>query len=128
MSGEVDETGRTVLPDYVETDRKIAPMAVGELPGQKEFEGPPVKAVELIDETFVILDARKMRSSKGKQKFYYLCQCRNLETGELFTTLLGGDVVVKTIGTWSVNNNGRPLQVTLRDKEGGEFGHYHILE
>jgi hypothetical protein len=125
---ELDPTGKQALPEVVETDPRAAPMVVADLPGQKPFEGPQRKAEELFDETFVILEARRIRSQKGKRGFYYLCQCRDIEDGELFTTLLGGDVVTKTLASWSVTSDHRPLQVTLRDKQGGEFGHYHILE
>jgi len=127
MSGE----GRNEpLPweDYGEASESAEPTAVSELPGMAPFEGEQIKTKDLIGKTFLVLKARRMRSTKGKGGHFYAIQGKDEDTDELFRTLLGGVAVIKVIAAWLEQQNRRPLRVTLQNVEGGEFGHYYVLE
>lgn len=114
---------------YAEAESK-APMKAGDLPGNSPFEGEQIKAADLIGKSFLIIRVRRMTSTKGKKggpDHFYLVQAKMLESGQVFSTLLGGVAVVQVIDAWTEVVNRGPLQVTLEQIEGGEFGKYYVL-
>ena len=113
---------------YGEATEGAEPEAVADLPGMAPFEGEQIKTRELLGRPFLVMKARQMRSTKGKGGHFYAVQAKDEETGELFRTLLGGVAVVKVVDVWLRQSSRRPLRVTLREVEGGEYGHYYTLE
>lgn len=125
-----DDKVREPMPweGYGEATEGAEVQAVSDLPGMAPFEGEQIKTVKLIGRTFLVTKARWMKSTKGKGGHFYTVQAQDEETGELFSTLLGGVAVVKVIDTWMRQETRRPLRVTLREVEGGEFGRYYVVE
>lgn len=113
---------------YGEATEGADAQAVSDLPGMAPFEGKQIKTRDLLGRPFLVLKARLMRTAKGKGGHFYAIQGKDEDTGELFRTLLGGVAVVKVVDVWIKETPRRPLRVTLREVEGGEYGHYYVLE
>ena len=113
---------------YGEATEGAEVQSVSDLPGMAPFEGEQIKTRDLLGKPFLVLKARSMRSTKGKGGHFFAVQGQDEDTGELFRTLLGGVAVVKVIDVWIKQSSRRPLRVTLREVEGGEYGHYYVLE
>jgi len=122
------EAGTREPARYVDSNPTAEPIKAGDLPGHEEFEGEKLTSVDVMDKPILIRRARRMKSTKSKAGFFYLCQCAWPETGELFTIILGGVVVTETLDEWARSGHGRPMLATLRKIEGGEYGKYHVLE
>jgi len=113
---------------YGEATSGAEAQSVSDLPGMAPFEGEQIKTRDLLGRPFLVLKARSMRSTKGKGGHFYAIQGQDEDTLEYFRTLLGGVAVVKVIDVWIKQESRKPLRVTLREVEGGEFGHYYVLE
>ena len=104
---------------------------VSDLPGQAPFEGDQYPAKDLIGQTFAILKAKRMTSTKGKGKggpdHFYLCQIKRAD-GKLYRTLLGGIAVIPILDAWAEDPMRGILKATLNQIEGGEFGKYYTIE
>jgi len=116
------------LPDYYEVDPSNAAVGAGDLPGQSAFEGPQMKSAEILDVQIQVIKVRKLTSTKSKDGYFYVAQCRNVNSGELFSTALGGSAVLKTVDTWLRTKPTGPLMGTLREVKGGKYGKYHVFE
>ena len=116
------------LPDFAESDLNAPVEAVSDMPGMGAFEGVQVKAADLMNKPFDLLAVRRLKSHKSKEGYFYVAQCRDAETGELFSTALGGPAVLRVVNAWLQKGAKRPLRATLKEHEGGEYGHYNVLE
>ena len=92
------------------------------------ISGPRVAAEQLIDQTFVILRAKAFQSSFNEQAHAWFCVCKDKDTGDVFTTVLGGMAVVDILDALVTTGMRNPLEVTLRRVSGGRFGRYYVLE
>lgn len=109
-------------------NKTLQPYPLSDILKQMGLSGPRVPAVNLVDKTFSITGAKPFESSFGKGKHAYFCTCIEQESGEIFTTVLGGGAVVDIIDALANSEFGAPLLVTLRLVKGGRYGHYYTLE
>lgn len=86
------------------------------------------KTDTLIDKTFVIDAVKPFNSRFGENAHSYFITAHYPETGEVFTTVLGGTAVVDTLDKLGENGVAPPYEVTLRQINGGKFGRYYTLE
>ena len=127
MTEELDREFVKPLPEF-DSDIAAAPVGVSDV---KEGLGLPtvqIKAAELVDQTFIIVKARAFVSSFAKGETAYFCVCTHVDTGELFSTVLGGQGVVDFLDLYFGSGRVNPLRVTLRKVKGGRFGRYYVLE
>ena len=87
-----------------------------------------VTAEQLVDRTFTILRAKSFASRFQEGAHAYFCICQLQDGGELFATVLGGQAVVDVLDALFASGLTNPLEVRLREIEGGRFGHYYVLE
>jgi hypothetical protein len=92
------------------------------------LSGPRIPAENLVDERFIIMGAKAFQSSFAEDKHAYFCVCKNSSTGEIFTTTLGGQACVDILDALAASEFSSPLEVTLREVEGGRFGRYYQFE
>lgn len=85
-------------------------------------------AAELVDTTFIIRSAKSFESSFQEGAHAFFCTCAYPETGEVFSTVLGGQAVVDILDAYVASGADNPLSVTLRKNEGGRYGRYYTLE
>lgn len=91
--------------------------------------GPQIPADQLIDHRFTIRAAKQFQSSFKEGEHAYFVTAFDTETGEVFTTVLGGKAVVDMIDLLAQSNFQAPVIVTLRWQEGkGKFKGYYTLE
>jgi len=107
---------------------KLTPYPLKAILAKYGLSGPRVPAKSLIDKTFVIRGAKPFPSTYDPNKHAYFCVCVDLETGELFTTVLGGSAVVDILDAIANTDLQQPLEVTMRLVEGGRYGRYYVLE
>lgn len=120
-----DYPGRNIEFD---ADPSLKPV---KLSAVKESMGMPsvqIKAEALIDKTFVIRSASSFVSTLGQGNSAYYCVCVMPDTGELFSTVLGGRAVVDLLDLYFQSGEQASLEVTLRKIAGGRFGRYYTLE
>ena len=116
------------LPDFAESDLNAPVEVVGDMPGMGAFEGAQIKAADLMNKPFDLLAVRRLTSHKSTEGYFYVAQCRDPETKTLFSTTLGGPAVLRVVNAWLSKGAKRPLRATLKEHEGGEYGHYNVLE
>ena len=87
-----------------------------------------VPAAELDGQTFIIYGMRAFQSSFQGQDHCYYCACKQPESGVRFATVLGGQAVVNMLDMFVRAGLSQPIQVTLKNVQGGQFGHYYVLE
>lgn len=92
------------------------------------YRGTVIKAEELVDKTFVLRRVRPYRSRFEGQDQALFCWCAWPDTGEAFTTTLGGVGVMDTLDFYLSELGDLPVQVTLRKQEGGSHGWFYVLE
>ena len=90
--------------------------------------GPHTKAEDLKGQTFSIYKAKPFKSMDAEGGNAYFCHCVDLESGEMFTTTLGGAAVVELLELYFKHGPGAPIQVTLNWNEGGEYGGYWTID
>lgn len=112
--------------------------------------GTNIKAQDLIDQTFLIKKIKPVHSSlgDGSGHFYFIVGVD--QDGQLFNTALGGQAVVEELDQmmwlnyelYQAQNEdnekemrrlhdlgaGAPFEITLRQKQGGRFGRYYVLD
>ena len=109
-------------------DPKIQPVALSGILQAMGLSGPRVPASELIDQSFIIVGAKPFSSAFAVDAHAWFCVCRAPETGEVFTTVLGGQAVVDIIDALTRSGFSSPILVTLKQVAGGRFGRYYVLE
>lgn len=109
-------------------DPKAQPVLLNDILSAMGLTGPRIPATELVDHQFDIMSARQFDSAYKEQAHAWFCIGRDVETGELFTTVLGGQAVVDVLDALTHAGLNQPLRVTLRLKAQGRFGRYYILE
>jgi len=115
------------LPEFAEADGNAAPESVSDMPGMKAFEGEEIKPHDLMGVPFELLAVKRLPSRKSKEGYFYVAQCRHVDTRTLFSTVLGGSAVLRVVNAWLSKGAKRPLRATLNEVEGGEYGHYNVL-
>lgn len=89
---------------------------------------PHQPAEELVGTTFQIRSCKAVDSEEQEGRHYYFCECVDPESGERFTTSLGGQVVVEKIDAYIASGKVEPLEITLGFAKGrgvGE-GYYYV--
>jgi hypothetical protein len=128
----------------------LKPVDLAAIKEKIDPQGPTIKAKQLIDTTFTIVEMHPWESTlSGKPSTVYWVKAVNAE-GELFNTNLSGGKVVAALEAIAELNAeaanaaamgddarvaeleelgaNRPLTITLRYKAGGKFGHYYDFE
>lgn len=130
QSSETDKTtpsDESYLASF-EPNRTLAPYPLSEILKKLGLSGPRVPAEQLVGQPFVILAAKTFGSAYDPRRHAYFCVCAYATTGETFTTVLGGWAVVDILDAVANSGFDQPLQVTLRQVEGGRYGRYYVLE
>lgn len=112
-------------------NRDMQPIALLDVMREMGISGPRIPAEQLVDQTFVILAAKPFASAYKEGTHAYFCVCSDAGTGELFTSVLGGQAVVDIIDALASTNFQAPLRVTLRKIAQGKYaakGGYYSLE
>lgn len=90
--------------------------------------GTPIAAKDLIDTTFVILRAKQFESSYKDGEHAWFCVVKPANSIELYSVALGGGAVVEVLDAVSRSTDDRPIEVTLKFREGGKFSGYYYFE
>lgn len=106
----------------------LPPKKLSEIRQELNLSHPIVVPADLVDKTFTILKAKPWESSLGKGGTVYYCTCAWPETGEVFDTNLGGGAVVEELAQLFAAGVATGIEVTLRQKTGGKYGRYYVLE
>ena len=115
-------------PEAFQSDDGAQIVDYGEVIERLELEPTMVKAVDLIDETFVILGGKQFPSSYENQDHAWYCVCEDLKQTERFAVVLGGQAVMKILDAMAASGFSNPLKVTLKQKTGGKYGRYYVFE
>ncbi len=113
---------------YFAPDPKLKPVLLAGILQEMGLSGPRIPASELVDRTFIITGAKPFESSFKGGEHAWFCVCVDPELGEVFTTVLGGLAVVDIIDALAKAGLSAPLQVTMRQVQGGRYGRYYVLE
>lgn len=120
-------TGIVPLGD-VGIDNQFAPVSLHDIMEQAGILARQVPAVDLVDQTFIITGLKTFKSSFQDGNHCYYTMLTVKDSGEKLATVLGGGAVVDMLDTLIKAGVRSPLEVTLRNVEGGAFGHYYVLE
>jgi hypothetical protein len=124
----IDNQPKSVQPWAIPINRELEPVEYTDLANQMGISGPRVPAENLVDTKFIIMGAKAYQSSFDEEKHVYFCVCKDVNTGEIFTTSLGGQAVVDILDACVAAKFEHPLAVTLRQVKGGSYGRYYTLE
>lgn len=127
QTAEIEKVRRP-NPFALTPDREKPPVKLSDIVAQMGISGPQVPAEELVDQTFTILKAKSFDSAFAEDRHAYFCAIAIEGTGEIMTTVLGGQAVVDIIDALSAAGLDNPLTVTLRHKTGGKYNGYYVLE
>lgn len=128
----------------------LKPVDLAAVKERLDPQGRKVKAADLVDQTFTIVELHPYESSLNKEApTVYWVKAVDAQ-GELFNTTLGGKQLVEALGNVAALNAeaataremgddarvaeleelgaDRPLTVTLRQVKGGKFGRYYTFE
>jgi hypothetical protein len=88
---------------------------------------PQIKAEDLEDKTFIIRELVErektmQRDGKTETSRFFICLCANPETGELWTSALGGNAVLEAIEAHIQAGTGEPLIGTLKKEKSQSSG------
>lgn len=86
---------------------------------------PKIPAKELVGRSFVINYAKPFMSSFKEQDHCYFIRATDPLTGEIFTTVLGGQAVVDILDMLRSTDFKNPLLVKLEFIKGGNYGGYY---
>lgn len=86
---------------------------LAELNKEYELVLPHMSAQDLVDETFVIKGAKRLKSEYKGQEFYYFCVCQAKDKTE-FTVSFGGAAVMQIIDRLIELGIKNAVKVTLR--------------
>lgn len=113
----------------IDADRQIQPVKLSTVLANMGVSGPRVPSADLIDREFVITHAASFPSAYEKQDHAFFCVVIPIDTGEMLTTVIGGQACVDILDVWAGSGRKEPLQVTLRFHEGkGSFAGYYTFE
>jgi hypothetical protein len=82
---------------------------------------PRVAADDLRNRQFVIRYYKQFETAKNKRGYAYFCVVMLEDTGEIYTTVLGGDNVVDFLDTAKAVAPKRPIRMLI-DKQKSEAG------
>lgn len=113
-------------------------------------KGDNIKAADLVDTPFLIKKIKPVHSSLGDGGGHFYFIVGITDQGQLFNTAIGGQAVVEEldqlmrlnyelyVAQQEDNENearrlrelgaGAPVEITLRQKQGGRFGRYYVLD
>lgn len=120
-----------IIPNQfnLDIDKTKETVKLSSILAEMGISGPRIPAESLIDQTFVIRAAKAFQSSYQEQAHAYFCVIAMVDTGEVLTSVLGGQAVVDIIDSLCAAGLDSPLEVTLRYKAGGgRFSGYYYLE
>jgi hypothetical protein len=110
-------------------DVKAKPADLVKTLQELEIIAPHQAAKDLIGQTFQIRAAQAVESELKEGSHYYFCACVDMDTGEKFTTTLGGQVITELIDAYIGSGQTAPMVVTLRFAEGkGLYDGYYYVE
>jgi len=115
-------------PETYETIVGAEVVNLSDVTERLDLEPVMVKAEDLIDETFIIRGASSFPSAYENQDHAWYCICESPKDQERFAVVLGGMAVVKILDVMAAAGFDHPLQVTLRQKAGGKYGRYYVIE
>jgi len=123
---------RSVVPtgDFLGLEASTADKPVDLLQVARELDivAPHQKAEDLVGQTFTIYGARWVPSTLSPGDHYYFCRCVDPETGEKFTTSLGGQAVVDVLDGYFGARVDKPITIKLGFVRQGSFEGYYVLE
>jgi hypothetical protein len=128
----------------------LKPVSLLDIKERLDPTGRKVKAADLIDQTFTIVELHPYESTLNKEAPTVYWVKAVDAGGELFSTTLGGKQLVEALDSIASLNAeaataremgddarvaeleemgaNRPLTVTLRQVKGGKFGRYYTFE
>lgn len=110
------------------SDNKTPTLVLHNILEDLGLAGARIPAKELVDKTFTILRAKPFNSRFKGQAHAYFCVCGDTETGEMFSTVLGGMAIVELLDVYIQMGHVNPLTVTLRFVDQGAFNGYYTIE
>lgn len=113
--------------EQIVADPNAAPVSLAEILSQMGMGGRRVQSKELVGRTLDIIRAKPFASSFDESREAWFVVCRDVETGEQLTTVLGGGAVVEILEAYAATGSNKPFRVTLEWVEGGKFGGYYQL-
>lgn len=127
MSKNSDDLPAVIGDEWL-PDPEAKPKSLAEINEQYGIEAPHQKAEDLVDETFAIMGLRRIASDMGLRGYYYFATCADPKSGEVFTTALGGTVLLDKLDALIQAGVAEPTIVTLRYRERGSDNSYYFFE
>ena len=128
ISNQPEELALSLNPFVLPIDRTKEPVELASILQAMGLNGPRIPAEELVGQGFTILGAKAFQSSFKQDAHAYFCVCALEGTGEIITTVLGGQAVVDIIDALTAQHFDSPLKVRLNFKQGGAYGGYYFFE
>lgn len=119
----VNDKNAEILPDLAKT-----PVKWSDIKAAMGLAYEPIKAADLVDQSFVILRAKPFASSFKEQGKAYFCVVQIQPDGEKRQTVLGGSAVVEVLEALAERDFDTPIEFTLKFNDGGQFSGYYTLE
>lgn len=126
-----DDKGVTVFTPGQEwdADNKAKPTSLVKVLQELKIIAPHQDAKDLVDTTFLVRRARAVESDQSPGSHYYFCECVDPDTGEKFTTTLGGQIITEYIDAYISSGQTAPIEITLKFAAGkGQFEGYYFVE
>lgn len=102
-------------------DLKATPVPIGDILDELMPQGEQVKVEDFVDQLITIHSARLFLGQYGPAAFVIFTD----ENGVLWNTVIGQKIVLpKLIAVMEK----LPVTATIREHEGGQFGHYYDIE
>jgi len=121
-------TSLSLNPFVLPIDKGKEPVELSTILAAMGLSGARIPAEELKDARFTILGAKAFQSSFQQDAHAYFCVCALEDTGEVITTVLGGQACVEILDALAAQHFDQPLKVTLRYKVGGAYSGYYFFE
>lgn len=117
---------QTALASY-NSNTQLPAVKLDDVLKQAGLLAPQIPAKELIGKVFTIRNAKQFASSFKPGEHAYFCRCVEDLTGEVFTTVLGGQTIVEQID-WLVSlGQENPVTVKLSYKDSGSYNGYYVF-
>ncbi len=103
-------------------------MTVEQAKADLDIGYPHIKTDDLKGKSFTIVGLQTFKSTLNPDIDPFFALCRDEDTGELWTTILGGKQPVEFLSAYMAKGGTRPLAVTLTFVEQGTYDGYYRLE
>jgi len=109
-------------------DLDAEPIMVG-IATHKYGIGLPIRKLsELIDHRVILYAARQFKSSFEGQGYAYYCIARDMDSQELFGTVIGSISIIELIESAALARFNHPIGFTIRYKDRGAGRSYYYYE